>query len=1207
METIGSLALHFDTKSLAYAVKALNDLQRQGQKTGDSLDDAGKRASQGFDKFGNTLGSVRSALAGLGLAALTRQVISIGDEYARVTGQLRLVTDGTGSLAQAQKELFDIAQATRSEYSATAGLYARIARGTKDLGIAQSDLLSITKLTSQAFKISGASAQEAASGMMQFGQAITSGRFAGDELRSISETAPRLFEAIVRGTARAAPALGITTKNFRDLAAQGVITTELITRGLLTQASAIESEFAQLPKTVGDAMTQMEEQVKKAVAGADMKPLIESIDQLRITLSNPAAIEGLTNLAGGLVSIATLAAQAAAGIGGFGEALAYTFAKLTGQTTPIVELEEEIKQLQATSSLTEGWRRRLFAPAEFDEMSNAELQRQIVIRQEKLDKLLGITTSSAERLAAAKAQYDAAVGGFNAAVSDGASKEALAGLAGAIQITYREYQRLAGMLPEVSQQAEKAAGAVAGLGHATTGSGADAKKARKEADELAASIKRLGETYDEALSAVENESNSLSDQIKEAQLLNDLLTRGVGIEEARAQVRRAMEPIVTNEIEAQRDLLDTLKKHNRQLEQEAGLTAKLTDLQQEMGQESAENAKVMEAVYERAAQNIYGSFRDAFRQILDDGKIGFGELKRSISGIFKDLFAELATLSLRNGIASIIGSVTGSAGAGGAGLLSSILGGASGGGLPSMLAGGAARLADFFGASPAGIAQASGIGSALGSAGIAYGAGNVAGSLLAGHGPFRDDTAKYVGTGAAIGSVFGPIGALAGGVVGALASGIIGQWKVKSQDLALDFVDGLADATISTRKKKKRLVGGSKNKRSTDGADSLDDALSDAFGQSFGSAQDAARALGLELEHFTFSVSASIKGLKGAALDAKIKELFGRAEDALASQVLPGVVEFQRENESLFQTLIRVTQEVGTVQQGLGALGLALNQTGQSLVNSAEDLLSYFGGDAGAFSQAAQTFYAAFTPAEQQFDDLTRSLTASLSEVGRGLPATRDGFRALVQGIDATQEADRAALATLLQVSGAADKYYGELERVERASNEAADGLARVSNALRQTLLDVRGSRQLPEARLSDLQAQFDMTYAMALSSSGTTLQAQASKLNDLIGPLVDQIRSVYASGQTGQSLIDYVTRSGDNVLQRLEFPGTPIRTSESNAPIVEQLVEQNQQQRESNTHLTALVNVTIAANKKLIEQNAQLLEKLQGLESSARLEASAG
>lgn len=205
---------------------------------------------------------LRQALVGLGSALLLRELTQMADTYTLITNRLRLVTSGTQNLADINERLFQSAQRTRTSYEATVDLYARVARNAGQLGLSQERLLGITETVNQAIRVSGGTAQEAAAGVRQFGQAIGSGALRGDELISVLENMPRLAQAIADG-------MGVTIGQLRELGAEGALTSDKIIAALEQTAPDIAREFAQLTPTIGEAFTVLNNSALRFVGELD--------------------------------------------------------------------------------------------------------------------------------------------------------------------------------------------------------------------------------------------------------------------------------------------------------------------------------------------------------------------------------------------------------------------------------------------------------------------------------------------------------------------------------------------------------------------------------------------------------------------------------------------------------------------------------------------------------------------------------------------------------------------------------------------------------------------------------------------------------------------------------------------------------------------------------------------------------------------------
>lgn len=200
--------------------------------------------------FRNLAASVAGVFAGARLAQGAVDFVNLVDEYKSITAQIKVATRSEEEFNIAQVKVFEIAKATRTPLNDTAKLYGRIARATKKLNVTQKQQFDTTTIVNQSILASGANAREAEAAVIQLGQALASGRLSGDELRSVAEQTPRLARAIADG-------LGVPIGALKELGKQGKLTSEVVIGALLTQKDIIDREFAQLPVTVGQALSNL--------------------------------------------------------------------------------------------------------------------------------------------------------------------------------------------------------------------------------------------------------------------------------------------------------------------------------------------------------------------------------------------------------------------------------------------------------------------------------------------------------------------------------------------------------------------------------------------------------------------------------------------------------------------------------------------------------------------------------------------------------------------------------------------------------------------------------------------------------------------------------------------------------------------------------------------------------------------------------------
>ena len=207
------------------------------------------------------VGLLRSALLGVGSALVIRQFARVSDSMTQIQNRLRLVTRDEAELTAVTNELLKISESTRASFEGTAETYARTALSVRDLGISQRETLDFTKALNQAIILSGATAQEARNGLIQFSQGLSSNRLAGDELRSTLEQLPLIADVIAKQ-------FGVARGALRELAAQGKITAKdiLLAFGPETQAE-IQQAFDLTTATISQSFTVLNNKLIEFTGG----------------------------------------------------------------------------------------------------------------------------------------------------------------------------------------------------------------------------------------------------------------------------------------------------------------------------------------------------------------------------------------------------------------------------------------------------------------------------------------------------------------------------------------------------------------------------------------------------------------------------------------------------------------------------------------------------------------------------------------------------------------------------------------------------------------------------------------------------------------------------------------------------------------------------------------------------------------------------
>lgn len=220
----------------AELVRGQRQVDRELNKTSGSLVD-----------FGAKLTAVAGAV-GVLVAALARlKLAELSDEMRLLQARVEVASGSVEGGAEAFKRLVDVSRRTQTSVAGNIEVFNRLNQSILQMGGNQNDTLQITELLGKAIKVSGASAVEAKNAMVQFGQALGSGKLAGDELRSLMESAPYLMKQLADG-------IGVPIGALKNLGSEGKLTADVVANALSKSAAKINADFQKFPQTIAGAM-----------------------------------------------------------------------------------------------------------------------------------------------------------------------------------------------------------------------------------------------------------------------------------------------------------------------------------------------------------------------------------------------------------------------------------------------------------------------------------------------------------------------------------------------------------------------------------------------------------------------------------------------------------------------------------------------------------------------------------------------------------------------------------------------------------------------------------------------------------------------------------------------------------------------------------------------------------------------------------------
>lgn len=213
-------------------------------------------------RMAGSFNKVALAVKLLAAAMALVKAAQMADEMRLLGARVEVAAGSVEKAAAAMRELQSISIRTQTAVAANVQVFTRLNQSLIQMGGNQADTLRLTELLGMAIKVSGASATESASAMLQFGQALGSGKLAGDELRSLLENAPYLMRQLAAG-------IGVPVGALKKLGEEGKLTADVVVNALQKAAGQIEGDFAKMPQTLGAAFTTAVDALQRLIEKSD--------------------------------------------------------------------------------------------------------------------------------------------------------------------------------------------------------------------------------------------------------------------------------------------------------------------------------------------------------------------------------------------------------------------------------------------------------------------------------------------------------------------------------------------------------------------------------------------------------------------------------------------------------------------------------------------------------------------------------------------------------------------------------------------------------------------------------------------------------------------------------------------------------------------------------------------------------------------------
>lgn len=249
------------------------------------VDNAAKKTGKTFGGLSGSVSGLKTQMTALAGAISVSLIIEWGKRFLEVADNMtqlqariaRLSTDAK-TANETFSTLANIASTTGASLSDTTKLWETLTSSLKEAGATNAQVLNLTDTLQKIGRIGGASTEEMANALRQFGQSIASGTIRAEEFNSILEQMPELARQIAAG-------LGISMGELRARMLDGKLTAEDALNAIQDRTSVVNAEFEKLPRTMDQAVGSLEVSFSKLVVAVNdatgaSKTAVEIIDQL---------------------------------------------------------------------------------------------------------------------------------------------------------------------------------------------------------------------------------------------------------------------------------------------------------------------------------------------------------------------------------------------------------------------------------------------------------------------------------------------------------------------------------------------------------------------------------------------------------------------------------------------------------------------------------------------------------------------------------------------------------------------------------------------------------------------------------------------------------------------------------------------------------------------------------------------------------------
>lgn len=241
------------------------------------------------------MSTIKGVVAAYATIQTAKMVIDVSDTLTQTTARLNMMNDGLQTTEQLQQMIFASAERSRGSYQATADAVSKLGLNAGDAFNSTQEIVTFAEQLNKQFVIAGTEVSAMEGAMTQLVQALGAGALRGDELNSIFEAAPPIIQTI-------ADYMDVPVGKIKEMAAEGLITADIVKNAMLDAADETNAKFESMPKTFGQIWTSMQNQALMA-----FQPILQRLNKIANSKAFNTfvnnAVSALTVLAGALTTV----------------------------------------------------------------------------------------------------------------------------------------------------------------------------------------------------------------------------------------------------------------------------------------------------------------------------------------------------------------------------------------------------------------------------------------------------------------------------------------------------------------------------------------------------------------------------------------------------------------------------------------------------------------------------------------------------------------------------------------------------------------------------------------------------------------------------------------------------------------------------------------------------------------------------------------